>query len=137
MRRLGVVAWLPAVAYMGLIFGISSLSLTHTHLPKFSDKAIHFVEYGVLAAFVTFGFRQTRGAWSARTIAFAAWVWASVYGATDEWHQLYVPHRSSSVYDWLADTLGAALMAALLVVAWRKREETRGADDPALPRQEP
>lgn len=133
----GVAAWLPALAYMALIFSISSLSLTHTPLPRFSDKAIHLVEYGVLAVLVTFALRRTRDGWTVAKVALVAAAFAAAYGVTDEVHQLYVPHRSASVYDWLADALGAALAAALLARLWRKNEETTGAHDPAVPRQDP
>jgi UDP-2,3-diacylglucosamine pyrophosphatase LpxH len=37
----------------------------------------------------------------------------SAFGATDEWHQLFVPGRSCELLDWVADTVGGAL--ALLV----------------------
>jgi VanZ family protein len=30
----------------------------------------------------------------------------STYGASDEWHQAFVPRRTSDVADWLADTIG-------------------------------
>ena len=30
------------------------------------------------------------------------------YGATDEWHQSFVPGRSTELADWIADTAGAA-----------------------------
>lgn len=129
---------MPAIAYMALIFTLSSFSLRRTPLPKLSDKPIHFVEYAVLAALVTFALRRTRESWTARRVAAVAALFAAVYGATDEIHQLYVPHRSASVYDWVADALGALAMAALLAYAWRREpKETRGAHDPALPRQDP
>jgi VanZ family protein len=37
----------------------------------------------------------------------------SVYGATDEWHQAFVPLRTSDVRDWIADTTGGALAILL------------------------
>ena len=41
----------------------------------------------------------------------------SLYGATDEWHQSYVPGRYAEVADWVADTLGA-LLATVLYAHW-------------------
>jgi VanZ family protein len=38
---------------------------------------------------------------------------ASVYAATDEWHQLFVPQRSADVADWAADVVGAAAGSSL------------------------
>ena len=132
-------AWIPAGAYMALIFTISSLSLRRAHLPRNSDKLIHFVEYGVLALLVTYAWRRTRRQWSARRAAVWAWLFAAAYGATDEVHQLFVPYRSCSLYDWLADATGAALAAALLALVWKKhhKESPSVPDDPAVPRQAP
>jgi VanZ family protein len=41
----------------------------------------------------------------------------SAFGASDEWHQSFVPGRSAEVADWVADTAGAAC-AAVLYVRW-------------------
>jgi VanZ family protein len=43
------------------------------------------------------------------TIAFC-----SLYALSDEWHQSFVPGRSSDVLDWIADTLGAGFSVFLL-----------------------
>jgi len=126
---------LPAVAYMGLIFFVSSLSLQQARLPRNSDKLIHFAEYGVLAALWTFALRGGPRPIAPRRAALWSWAIAAVYGATDELHQLFVPHRSCSVYDWIADTLGAALAASLLVLVWKKKESL-GGDDPPVSRQD-
>ena len=59
----------------------------------------------------------------------AAWALlaASAYGATDEFHQLFVPGRSCDVFDWLADTTGAALAVGLYqgVGFYRRALESR------------
>lgn len=41
---------------------------------------------------------------------------ASVYGASDEWHQAFVPLRDSDVRDWVADSLGGTIGSALYFV---------------------
>jgi VanZ family protein len=43
-----------------------------------------------------------------------AWVLATLYGASDEWHQLYVIGRTGSIRDVFIDSCGAFLV--LLVV---------------------
>jgi VanZ family protein len=79
------------------------------------DKVAHFAVYGLLATHVC---RVGRG-WRAAGWALLA---ASLFGATDEWHQSWVPGRSPSVADWIADTLGAALAVALYAGwAWYRR----------------
>ena len=42
---------------------------------------------------------------------------ASIYGASDEYHQYFVPGRVCDWVDWVADTLGATL-AAWLYAIW-------------------
>ena len=52
---------------------------------------------------------------------------SSLYGVTDEYHQLFVPGRSFDVLDMLADALGSVVGASAMG-AWsilRRRTETR------------
>lgn len=70
------------------------------------DKYGHFLVYGLLATLLC----RCGAGWRAAGAALLA---ASAFGASDEWHQSFVPGRSSDVRDWVADTLGAALAVAL------------------------
>ena len=76
-----------------------------------ADKIAHFIAYGVLAAAIALW--PSRGAWRARPFRTAILVFAlaALYGATDEFHQSFVPGRDMSAYDLLADAIGAALGA--------------------------
>ncbi len=47
----------------------------------------------------------------------------SLYGATDEWHQSYIPGREADIADWLADIAGATL--ALIFLQLSKKINTR------------
>lgn len=53
---------------------------------------------------------------------------ASLYGASDEFHQIFVPARTCDPADWLVDTI-AALLGALLFWAiftiWQKRRDSQ------------
>ncbi|MDD4238957.1 MAG: VanZ family protein [Desulfotomaculaceae bacterium] len=49
----------------------------------------------------------------------AAWAFATFYGMTDEWHQLYVPGRSGKMGDVMIDSTGALLCIAIIYV-WDK-----------------
>ena len=103
--------WIPAVAYMGLIFFLSSQSFLSTPLefPNV-DKVLHMGEYGVLSCLLMLaGLRP----WP----AFAA---AAAYGVSDEIHQGFVPGRDASAWDWAADASGAFLASALNFL-WMKR----------------
>ena len=112
-RRINL--WGPPLLYMAAIFSLSAQS---DPLPMLTehvwDKALHLIEYGVLGALY---WRAFDGEHLAMGIASAlAVLLASFYGATDEFHQLFVPMRTADVHDWLADTLGALVGVALY--AW-------------------
>lgn len=82
------------------------------------DKAVHGVYFGALAAllWVAMGGRRPY-----RVLGLVLLV-----GIADEWHQAYLPARTASVGDLLADVLSAAVVLALLTV-WRIRRDGRGA----------
>jgi VanZ family protein len=116
--RLTELVWPLAIA--GLIFFASSRS--HVASPGFTtvdDKFAHFAVYGLLATLVC---RLSHG-WQ---MAFWSLLVVSGYGASDEWHQSFVPGRSSDVRDWIADTAGAAIAIALYVgwASYRRLLET-------------
>lgn len=103
-----VVLWGPVVAYMALIFALSARSVLPSPL-GLNDKVVHFAFYGGLA---TLALRATAGgrlAGLSMRAMLAAWAIASVYGASDEFHQSFVPGRSADPWDLLADAAGAAL----------------------------
>ena len=106
--------WPLAIA--ALIFFASSRS--HVASPGFTkvdDKFAHFAVYGLLATLVC---RLGRG-WQ---VAFWTLLVVSAYGASDEWHQSFVPGRSTDVRDWIADTLGAAIAIGLYMRwTWYRR----------------
>ena len=101
---------------MAAIFYASSLSKV-PGTEGISDVVLHVVGYGGLA--ITAVRATARGRWSGVTIRALglAWLIATGYGATDEWHQSFTPGRSPEVRDAVNDGIGAA--AALgLVGAW-------------------
>lgn len=112
--------WMPVALYAGAIFFLSAQSHPEEHLPSFllkdvSDKVLHTVEYAVLGGLCYRAFRWgLNGQVAARALIIAI-VTASLYGVTDEVHQLFVPFRESSWQDWLADTIGAVIGA----LCWR------------------
>ena len=107
--------WGPVCAYAALIFYVSSQSHPEEQVPFvtfFSDKVVHAVEYALLGALCCRAFQANqREAWRRQAILLAI-VLTSLYGISDEIHQAFVPFRESSVFDWIADTVGAAVGAA-------------------------
>lgn len=75
------------------------------------SAAAHFCEYVVLGVLLFAALVQTQPASRPIILVAVAIVIASAYGATDEFHQLFVPGRMCDPADWLTDTLGATLGA--------------------------
>lgn len=119
-RRERVWAWAPALAYMGLIWVLSSIP-TQVSLDSvpFRDKGVHFVEYFVLAALLGRALHLSRGDWSVMRVALVAFGVSAGWGYLDELHQAFVPGRDSNVMDVLADAVGSAVGAAAYSVRQR------------------
>lgn len=97
-----------ALLIAGLIFFASSRStVVSTGVTRIDDKFGHFGVYGLLGTLVC------RIRWTSGRAALGAWILVAAYGASDEWHQSFVPGRSMDLGDWIADTLGAGLAIAL------------------------
>ncbi|MNS25413.1 VanZ like family protein [compost metagenome] len=78
-------------------------------------KLAHFTEYGILA--VLMAWAQPGLNWKRAALT---WVAASLYAASDEWHQSFVPNRGPAVTDVLIDASGA--LAGLAVwMLWARR----------------
>lgn len=98
--------WFPALIYAILIFSLSQQS-DPPGADLAPDHLLHFIEYGLFSLTVAWGL--TRGArlpLSGR-LASLAFLISVIYGAVDEFHQLFIPGRNASIYDFLADSLGA------------------------------
>jgi len=120
--RRPAAAFLPALLYAGVIFYLSSQSNPLPFLPRSvlsHDKVLHLIEYGGFAGLLSLGFSGLDLSWP-RTFLFALLV-ASAYGASDELHQYFVPNRECDVFDWMADTVGAGLGAAVGCAVLRRR----------------
>lgn len=73
------------------------------------DKCLHFIEYGVFCTILCWAFSVHLKGNQIRKFIFIAISLTSLYGITDEVHQLFVPTRTGTVFDWFADTLGAII----------------------------
>ncbi|MBM3831931.1 MAG: VanZ family protein [Verrucomicrobia bacterium] len=136
--------WLPAIAWMALIF-IASTDLMSSERtsrflapflrwlkPDISDRRIkqvqlvvrkgaHVSEYAVLSMLLLRALRSSRqdhlAEWQWSSAAWALLI-AAAYAVTDEFHQYLTASRFASGWDVIIDTLGATL-GLVLVWAWR------------------
>lgn len=124
-----IVATIAAVMWALVIFGASSIpsSGLPSNLGALSYVA-HFCEYFILGVLITLAVdTPRRPLWKTALIAL---VIASAYGATDEFHQMFVEGRTTDVLDWLTDTVGALLgsVATIWVISARKVKASRQKD---------
>jgi VanZ family protein len=117
---------LPAFLWAVVIF-ISS-SIPSTMMPTLKifdyDKLIHCGIYFLLAFFTYRALRyQTRFPSLARRALLWTVLLIMVYGASDEFHQYFVPGRQADVFDLMADTTGACV---LVVGVWVRRVVSPG-----------
>ncbi len=103
----------PAVLYVAIIFGMSSLPGSDVpEMPfAFGDKFVHALEYGLLGIFLYRAFRYPKPWVSSpyrATLAFGI-----LYAASDEIHQLFVPGRYCDFVDFLVDCIGLAVFAGI------------------------
>lgn len=108
----------PALAYMGLIFYLSSGPIDLDLIEEVPDYYLHGFGYSVLYVLLFWAMHEhvrparRGGYW----LPFLVTV---LYGATDEYHQSFVPTRDASLLDLAADTIGGLVgMIWIALAAW-------------------
>lgn len=123
-------AWGPAAAWAAVLFFLSSQSLVGYGglWRQIPDEVLHLGAYAVLGA--TLAHARFHGG---RRVPHGAMVLlGTLYGLSDEWHQSFVPGRSPSLGDWVADVAGVVSGYGLCWIfltglASRRDAENRGA----------
>ena len=100
---------------MAVIFAASSMSAPP--IPGGADKPWHALGYLGLAVVVVRAFAGGLPRRISPRIVIVSVGVVVLYGASDELHQMFVPGRTASFDDLLADTIGA-LVGASLCWAW-------------------
>lgn len=112
-----------AVGWAAFIFWESSQANPFPFVPQSilsHDKLLHFGAYAVLAGLAVGAIARAKLATLGR-VAVVGLLLAAAYGATDEWHQSYVPGRDADPWDWAADAVGAAAGAGAMALILRRR----------------
>jgi VanZ family protein len=118
------------VKSLGLDFVIDIAEYAYWHM----DKVAHMFLYFGLGALLHLTFKNSDHVFLRKYAAIFAVIFGVIYGITDEFHQSFVPGRSSSVYDLLADGIGVTiaqiLFVALILMNLRRKKETGRETDP-------
>ena len=114
MRPLRFDLWLPPLLLMGVIFFVSaqpSLDSGLGIIDLIGRKLIHVAEYALLCFL---WWRALVTVTSPGRAALFAFLLASGYAVTDEYHQTFIEGRHGSPLDWAIDSAGAAAAALTL-----------------------
>jgi len=121
--------WLPLIIYCLVIYIQSGLpSIEHIPSFEFSDKVMHFLAYAGMGVLFYRAYQTLRFKENLRLLILLSIFSASLYGISDEIHQYFVPYRDASIFDVIANILGAICGVYLynLLVSYRgQRTEDR------------
>ena len=107
-KKLVLKYWLPVILWMGAIFSLSSIPgefIPQVGIPNI-DKLVHFGEYFILGILLVRAFLNSRFNMNLTAIIIVSIAAASLYAATDEWHQNFIPNRIPDIFDFLSDFIG-------------------------------
>jgi VanZ family protein len=106
---------LPAIAYMGLIFYVSSGPIWTPLAQRVPDYLLHGAAYAALYVLLFWAVHAGLEVQPGRGGVGLPLALTVLYGLSDEFHQSFVPTREPSAQDFAADATGGLVaMAALL-----------------------
>src|SRR5438045_9508348 len=111
--------WAPPLVLMGVIFFVSAQPNLNSGLgwiDLVGRKFVHASEYALLCFL---WWRALRTKLDCNAALACAWAIATLYAATDEYHQGFVAGRHSTWVDVAIDSIGAPLFPPLVVPAPR------------------
>lgn len=119
--------WGLAFLIMAAIYGFSSIPSTDMPVFGYLDLVVkkggHALGYGLLALSYLRGLKGKSKDVDLQTLVIA-WCMATLYSATDEFHQFFVLGRNPTAIDVLIDSLGAALSLVLAGKYYRQQRTT-------------
>ncbi|MEZ5658975.1 MAG: VanZ family protein [Burkholderiaceae bacterium] len=108
-RPLRILAVIGAIGLFCLLFVLGAISAHRGWLPANTDKIAHFFYYAGIASLIWIA--DGSGGVRARWLAIGL---TAMLGVADELVQHWTPERQASMFDWVADVLGATLATLTL-----------------------
>jgi VanZ family protein len=121
--------WGPVIVVMALIFYASSLPDPGAPPGDISDKTAHLLAYFPLGAALVRALAGGRALRMTVPRLATATTLATLYGVSDEMHQILVPPRTPDWHDVVADGLGALAGAAACALIARSVSRLRRTGD--------
>ncbi len=121
-------AWILAIAYVALIFAVSSIPGSILRVPQFrlSDKVAHAVEYAVLGFLLASAYRRALAPDRLRWLGPYVVATGLAIGVADEFYQLTVPGRATEFLDWVGDAVGVLVGLWISNVLYRRKASRTG-----------
>jgi VanZ family protein len=140
-----VKLWMPVILWIALIFIGSTDILSSEHTSRFLvpflrwldpqitwatlftvqtliRKLGHLTEYAILAALLWRALRSgTAWKWKMSIVFAVAWAGCAIFAASDEFHQSFVPSRTSSLHDVIIDVCGALIGLTICIALASRR----------------
>ncbi|MFC1492398.1 VanZ family protein [candidate division KSB1 bacterium] len=114
---LPVLFWLLFIFVSSYLLRDNSIGKSFMHI----DKVVHFIEYGILGfLFVRAFYYSSEKREMSRAVLISFGITVFIAGF-DELHQIYVPHRTASFFDFTSDLTG--ILAAMLVFRFIVRKK--------------
>jgi hypothetical protein len=120
-----VSCWTPVALYAGFIFYLSSLPTLTPPLGGLGNVRVdpdllilHVFEYSILGFLLLRALVNSKTTFTAEGALALAVFLGFLYGVSDEIHQYYVPYRTASLYDSIADGIGAFIGAYVRRDLW-------------------
>lgn len=110
------IGWALVMTYMVVIFYLSSIPLKFPEIIDVLDPTkftLHMAEYMILGFLVYRPSKKSN----------FSFLLSSLYGVSDELHQYFVPFRSFSWLDILADVMGSLL--GVVITRWLYKKNFR------------
>ncbi len=108
--------WLPVAVYALVVFLLSDRSYPEARTVV-DTKVFHPVEYLTLGLFLSGAWHGLAKKLGTPWFIFAVQLSGTAYAFSDEWHQAYIPGRTSTFTDVLIDAAGVALGLAVFLLA--------------------
>jgi VanZ family protein len=108
-----LIFWMPLFAYCILIFALSAQpkAISAPGIPS-GDQMLHVVQYSILGLLMARAFFSLNTKRSQAILLMISLVLSLLFAFSDELHQFFVPGRTASLTDVMADGVGALLGTA-------------------------
>ncbi|MAG02412.1 teicoplanin resistance protein VanZ [Candidatus Pacearchaeota archaeon] len=119
LEKNSIISWIITLVIASTIFYLSSKTFEGTSKTGYLSIVYHFFAFFFLALFLLIS--STKGNKNKRSILIISIILTILYGISDEFHQYFVPGRSSSLFDILTNSVGILTASNLYYLRMRFR----------------